>query len=82
MLAILDQNVPNFVELATSLQLLGGRVHVVAHEVELVVISTVGRMGSELRGRQPEDQPAVTGIDRREPEDVPESSRTPSASLP
>ena len=55
---------------ALGLELLDGRVHVVTHEIELVVTGALGRMGSELRGRQREDQPAVTGIDRREPEHV------------
>jgi hypothetical protein len=50
-----------------GLQLFDSCMHVVAHEVELVVISALSRMGSELRGRQREDQPSVTGIDRREP---------------
>jgi Lrp/AsnC family transcriptional regulator, leucine-responsive regulatory protein len=38
-------------------------VHVVTHEVELVVIGAFGRMDGELRGRQPEDQRRVAILD-------------------
>jgi transcriptional regulator with XRE-family HTH domain len=54
-----------------------GGVDVIAHEVELVLASFVGRMGRQLRGRQGEDQPAAAGIDGRELEHVSEERAIP-----
>ena len=39
---------------------------VVTHEIELVTTVVFGRMKGCFRGRQCEDQPAVTGIDGRQ----------------
>ena len=45
-------------------------VHVLAHQVELVR-ARVGRVKRQLRGREREDEPAVTGVGKRIREDVP-----------
>jgi len=46
------------------------RVYVVAHKVELVMTSLLRWMDSQLSGRQGENQPAVSCVDRRKFEDV------------
>src|SRR6516225_6088300 len=65
------------------LQGLNGRCNVVAHEVELVTTLQrvaawpgvfLGGMDTQFGRRQGEDQPALPGIDPRQPEHVPEES--------
>jgi hypothetical protein len=56
---------------ALLLELRDGRLHVVAHEVELVVLGTaVRRMDAELGRREGEDEPPLPRVDRAEAEDV------------
>src|SRR5215208_5907154 len=52
------------------LELLDRGSNVVAHQVQLVPALPTVRVGSELGGRQREDQPATAGIDRGKPHDV------------
>jgi hypothetical protein len=55
---------------ASGPQIFDGGVNVVAHEVQLVMRMLVGRMGCELGGRERENQPARSSIDRIETEGV------------
>jgi Amino acid permease len=60
-------------ELGTALLELGhGRLYVVAHQVELLRTALLGRVERRLGRRQPEDEPAAAGVDRREPQHVAE----------
>lgn len=45
-------------------------LQIVAHEIEFVDTVLIGRVECEFCRRQGEDQPAMTGIDAFEPEDV------------
>jgi signal transduction histidine kinase len=53
-------------------QLGHGRCEVVAHQEQLVGLLAVGRVHGELGRRQPEDEPAVAGVDVVIAEGVPE----------
>jgi hypothetical protein len=54
------------------LHLCDDRVHVVAHEKELVCLAGAGRVQCELCRGEPEDQPAMSGVDIRVLEDIAE----------
>jgi hypothetical protein len=53
-----------------GLELFDGGVHVVAHEVGLVMRIPVGRVNGQFGGRQGEDEPPATRVDRRESQNV------------
>src|SRR3954452_25451174 len=57
---------------AFALQIRGGRVEVVAHQVELMVSTLVGRVARKLCGRKREDEQTSTRIERVESERVAE----------
>lgn len=54
------------------LELFDGGVDVVTHQVELMVITAIRRVSGQFGGGQREDEPAVSGIDRRELEHISE----------
>src|SRR6476659_2938914 len=57
---------------ALALQICDGRVHVVAHQVKLMVGTLIGRVGRKLCAWKSEDEPASARIDRVESECVAE----------
>jgi hypothetical protein len=56
-------------------------VDVIAGQAELVMTGAVGGVSGQLRGRQGEDRPAATRVDRWELEQSPRNARTASATV-
>jgi len=55
---------------ALALQLLDGGVHVIAHQVQLMIWTLVSRVCSQFGRWESEDQPPLAGIDAWKPEHV------------